>query len=64
MQASTATEIQYNYANFLAIQGRDAEARDLTQQILQKKIGMKRFQKRLERPWLRRASALMKRLPA
>jgi hypothetical protein len=64
LQASTATEIQYNYANFLAIQGRDAEARDLTQQILQKKIGMKRFQKRLERPWLRRASALIKRLPA
>ena len=64
LQASTATETQYNYANFLAAQGRTQEARELTNQILQKKIGMKRFQKRLERPWLRRASALMKRLPA
>jgi hypothetical protein len=64
LQASTATETQYNYANFLAAQGRAEEARELTRQILQKKIGMKRFQKRLERPWLRRASALMKRLPA
>jgi hypothetical protein len=64
LQASSATETQYNYADFLAAQGRAREARELTNQILQKKIGMKRFQKRLERPWLRRASALMKRLPA
>jgi hypothetical protein len=64
LQYSSATETQYNYADFLASQGRAQEARELTQQILQKKAGMKSFQKRLERPWLRRASALMKRLPA
>lgn len=64
LQYSSATEMQYNYADFLASQGRTQEARELTQQILQKKAGMKSFQKRLERPWLRRASALMKRLPA
>ena len=61
---SSATEMQYNYAEFLASQGRTHEARELTQQILQKKAGMRSFQKRLERPWLRRAAALMKRLPA
>jgi hypothetical protein len=64
LQYSSATETQYNYADFLASQGRAREARELTQQILQKKIGMRGFQKRLERPWLRRASALLKRLPA
>jgi hypothetical protein len=64
LQASSATETQYNYAEFLASQGRTQEARELTRQILQKKVGMKRFQKRLERPWLRRANALMRKLPA
>jgi hypothetical protein len=64
LQASSKTETQYNYAEFLAAHGRAHEARDITQQILHKKVGMKSFQKRLERPWLRRASALMKRLPA
>jgi hypothetical protein len=64
LQSSSATETQYNYATFLAAQGRGAEARELTNQILLKKVGMKRFQKRIERPWMRRASALMKRLPA
>jgi hypothetical protein len=64
LQASSKTETQLNYAEFLASQGRAHEAREITQQILHKKIGMQGFQKRIERPWLRRASALMKRLPA
>lgn len=62
LQSSTATETQYNYAEFLTAKGRTQEARELTEQIIAKKVLMKRFQKRLERPWLRRTAALRKRL--
>ncbi len=62
LQVSTATEIEYNYAEFLGTQGRQTEARALTDRILAKKATMRRFQKRLERPWLRRTAALRKRL--
>lgn len=62
LQSSTATELQYNYAEFLTSQGRTAEARDLVDHILAKKVTMKRFQKRLDRPWLRRTAALRKRV--
>jgi hypothetical protein len=62
LQVSSATEIQYNYAEFLGEQGRKVEARELTDSILAKKATMKRFQKRLERPWLRRTATLRKRL--
>ncbi len=62
LEISTATETQYNYAEFLSAQGRTQEARALTDQIVAKKALMKRFQKRLERPWLRRTASLRKRL--
>jgi hypothetical protein len=62
--ASTASEIQYNYACFLASQQRSAEARDWAQRILNKKPTMPGYLKRRERPWFRRASGLLKRLPA
>jgi hypothetical protein len=62
LQASTATEIQYNYAEFLAAQSRNSEAGEMLDHILAKRVTMKRFQKRLERPWLRRAAWLRKRL--
>lgn len=64
LQVSAATEVQYNYAEFLASQSRNAEAREMIDHILAKKAMMKRFQKRLERPWLRRAAALRKRVPS
>jgi hypothetical protein len=60
---STSSETQYNYASFLASQHRNAEARDWAQQILAKKPAMPRYQRRMERPWFRKASALLKRLP-
>ncbi len=62
LQVSSSTETQYNYAEFLSAQARNREAGELLDQILAKKAMMKRFQKRLERPWLRRAAALRKRV--
>jgi len=63
-QRSTSSEVYYNYANFLASQNRVAEAREWTQRILAKKPTMPGYLRRRERPWFRRASGLLKRLPA
>lgn len=62
-QTSTLSETQYNYARFLAVQGKTAEARQWAQKVLAKKITMPRYLKRRERPWFRRAAALLKKLP-
>jgi hypothetical protein len=61
---STLSETQLNYAAFLASQGRPAEARQWAQRVLAKKPTMPGYLRRRERPWFRRASALLKRLPA
>ena len=60
---STASETYYNYALFLASQHRDAEARQWAQRLLEKKRNMPGYLKRRERPWFRRASALLRSLP-
>lgn len=60
---STLSETQYNYAEFLASQNRTAEAREWAQRLLAKTRGMPGFQRRRDRPWLRRAKALLSRLP-
>ena len=60
---ATLSETYFNYATFLAAQGRHAEARDWAQRILGKKPGMPRYLQRRERPWFRKANALLKRLP-
>jgi hypothetical protein len=49
---------------FLAGQNDIAGARDWAQRILAKKPGMPRYLQRLERPWFRKAKALLKSLPA
>jgi len=59
---STISETYYNYALFLSVQGRPAEARDWAQKILAKKPTMPGYLRRRERPWFRKASALLKRL--
>jgi len=61
---STLSETYYNYASFLASLGRNEEAREWAQRILAKKPTMPRYLRRRERPWFRKASALLKRLPA
>jgi hypothetical protein len=59
---STLSETYYNYASFLAARARTSEAREWAQRILAKKPTMPRYLKRRERPWFRKASALLKRL--
>ncbi len=61
---STLSETYFNYASFLATQDRNVEAREWAQRILAKKPTMPGYLKRRERPWFRRASGLLKRLPA
>jgi hypothetical protein len=61
---STLSETYYNYASFLAAQQRTAEAREWAQKILAKKPTMPGYLRRRERPWFRKANALLKQLPA
>lgn len=60
---STLSETYYNYALFLASQQRSQEARYWAGQILAKKPTMPRYLRRRERPWFRKATALLKRVP-
>jgi hypothetical protein len=58
---STLSETYFNYASFLAGQ-RPAEARAWAERILAKKPTMPRYLRRRERPWFRKAKALIKSL--
>ena len=62
-QVSTLSETQLNYASFLAATGRTAEAREWAQRVLAKKPTMPAYMRRRERPWFRKAAALIKTLP-
>jgi hypothetical protein len=59
---STLSETYYNYAQFLAAQGKTDGARVWAQKILDKKPTMPGYLRRRERPWFRRATALLARL--
>ena len=61
---STISETYYHYALFLQSQGRLAEAREWAQKILDKKPTMPGYLRRRERPWFRKASALLARVKA
>jgi hypothetical protein len=61
---STISETYYHYALFLQSQGRTAEAREWAQKILDKRPTMPGYLRRRERPWFRKASGLLARLPA
>jgi hypothetical protein len=63
VRISTLSETYYNYANFLASQHREEEARQWAERILAKKPSMPGYLRRRERPWFRRANALLSRLP-
>jgi len=63
VKISTLSETYYNYALLLASRQRYPEAREWAQGILAKKPNMPGYLRRRERPWFRRASALLKRLP-
>lgn len=61
--ASTLSETYLNYASFLAAQGRTADAREWATRVLNRKQTMPRYLQRRERPWFRKAGALLKTLP-
>ncbi len=62
-RVSTLSETQCNYASFLAATGRTAEAREWAQRVLAKKPTMPAYMRRRERPWFRKARALLKTTP-
>jgi hypothetical protein len=64
VERSTLSETYLNYADFLAAQGRNGEARTWAQKVLDKKPTMPSYLRRRERPWFRRAGALLKRVQA
>ena len=60
LKTCTLSEIYYNYACFLLAQNRKEEARNFARSILAKKPTMPGYLRRRERPWFRRANALLK----
>ena len=61
---STLSETYLNFADLLASEGRNAEAREWAQKVLDKKPTMPGYLRRRERPWFRRAKEVLKRVPA
>jgi hypothetical protein len=61
-EASTLSETCLNYAAFLASQNRKAEAREWAEKVLARKSTMPRYLQRRERPWFRKAKALLKKV--
>jgi hypothetical protein len=61
---STLSETYLNFAELLASEGRNAEAREWAQKVLDKKPSMPGYLRRRERPWFRRANEMLKRVPA
>jgi hypothetical protein len=61
---STLSETYLNYADFLAVQKRSAEACAWAQKVLDKRSSLLGYQRRRERPNFRRAKKLLKTLAA
>ena len=60
---STLSETYLNFAKLLASEGRNAEAREWAQKVLDKKTNMPSYLRRRERPAFRAAKAMLSRLP-
>ena len=60
LQSSSSTEALLSAAEFYAEQKRTREAKELLERVLARRATMPAYQKRRERPWLRRAAALLK----
>jgi hypothetical protein len=63
-RSSSSSEAYLNFTGMLASEGRNAEAREWAQKVLDKKPTMPAYLRRRERPWFRRANEMLKRLPA
>jgi hypothetical protein len=61
---STLSETYLNFADLLASEGRNAEAREWAQKVLDKEPTMPRYLRRRERPWSRRARRFLKQVAA
>jgi hypothetical protein len=61
---STLSETYLNFADLLAAEGRNAEAREWAQKVLAKQATMPRYLRRRERPWFERARKALRRIPA
>jgi hypothetical protein len=61
---STLSETYLNFAELLASEGRNAEAREWAQKVLDKKPSMPGYLRRRERPWFRKANDMLKRVSA
>ena len=61
---SVASETYLNFAELLASEGKNAEAREWAQKVLDKKPNMPGYLRRRERPWFRIANKLLKRVAA
>lgn len=61
---STLSETYLNFADLLASEQRNAEAREWAHKVLDKKPTMPGYLKRRERPWFRKAKEILKRVPA
>lgn len=64
IEASTSTETLVEAAEFFAAEKRTREAKELADRVLARRATMPAYQKRRERPWLRRAAALSKSIRA
>lgn len=62
VEFSTTPETLYNYANYLKLTGRTAEAREWTAKLEAKKRTLPRYMQRTERPWFRKGKVLQKEL--
>ena len=60
---SVSSETYLNFADLLASEGKNTEAREWAQKVLDKKPAMPGYLRRRERPWFRSANKLLKRLP-
>ena len=60
---STLSETYLNFAELLSSEGHNAEARQWAQKVLDKKPMMPDYLRRRERPWVRRAKAMLKQIP-
>lgn len=60
---STLSETYLNFAELLEAEGRNAEAREWAQKVLDKRPALLGYQRRRERPAFRWAKKILKRLP-
>jgi hypothetical protein len=61
-QTSTMSETYLNFAELLASEGRNAEARSWAHKILEKAPAMPAYLRRRERPWFRKTRKFLSRV--